>query len=324
MKKSTIVHIVILSLIGIIIIIAAYRLIRWNSGAYNRDKDVAQVDPSEFDVEVLDMIIPMESKRFEGHEDDGELNILCIGNNPFSDERSDKGLANLIGKKTGATVYDAAFPDSSTCYHNVPINPGFPWDHYNLPSIGAALVSNNFIPMESAYEYMEDKEKYRSAIDTLESIDMNKIDIIVIMYDSTDYNAGTPCDNPDVPTDLAAFTGGLRYFLQTVEETWPWIRTFVMTPTYAQFMDENGKLYSGTIKDIGNGALPYYVQKEIDATIDCGCSVVDNYYGTINEGNYAEYMVDHKHYNDKGREILADRIAYIINNKLSTVQSPSE
>ena len=66
------------------------------------------------------------------------------------------------------------------------------------------------------------------------------------------------------------------------------------------------------------------VQKEIDATIDCGCSVVDNYYGTINEGNYKEYMIDHKHYNDKGREILADRIAYIINNKLSTVQSPSE
>ena len=164
MKKSTIVHIVILSLIAIIVIIAVYRLARWNSGAYNRDKDVAQVDPSEFDVEVLDMIIPMESSRFEGHEDDGELNILCIGNNPFSDDRSDKGLANLIGEKTNATVYDAAFPDSSTCYHNVPINPGFPWDHYNLPSIGAALVSNNFIPMESAYEYMEDKEKYRSAI----------------------------------------------------------------------------------------------------------------------------------------------------------------
>jgi len=86
-------------------------------------------------------------------------------------------------------------------------------------------------------------------------------------------------------------------------------------------MDEDGKLYSGTTKDIGNGALPYYVQKEIDAAVDSGCSVVDNYYGTINEGNYEEYMIDYKHYNDAGRELLADRIAYIINNKLSTVKA---
>lgn len=322
MKKSTIVQLVLIGLIVIIIGIAAYRLIRWNQGAYNKEDSIEQIDPSEFDVEVLDMIIPMESNRFDGHEDDGELTILCIGNNPFTDDRSSKGLANLIGEKTGATVIDIAFPDSSTCYHNVPINPNFPWDNYNLPSIGATLLSKEYTPMESAFNYVEDKETYRASIDAIESLDMNKVDIIVIMYDSTDYNSGMPCDNEAVPNDLAAFTGGLRYFLDTVNENWPFIRTFVMTPTYAQYMDEDGKLYSGTTKDIGNGTLPYYVQKEIDATIGCGCSLVDNYYGTINEGNYTEYMSDYKHYNDAGRELLADRIAYIINNKLSTVKSP--
>ncbi len=324
MKKSTIVQLVIIGLILVIIGIAAYRLIRWNNGAYNHEDTVEQIDPSEFDVEVLDMIIPMESSRFEGHEDDGELTILCIGNNPFTDDRSSKGLANLIGEKTNGKVIDIAFPHSSTCYHNVPISPSYPWDHYNLPSIGVTLLSGEFKPMESAYNYVaeEEKEIYRESIDAIKNLDMNKVDILVIMYDSTDYNLGMPCDNEEVPTDLAAFTGGLRYFLDTVNENWPFIRTFVMTPTYAEYLDEDGKLYSGTTKDIGNGSLPYYVQKEIDATIGCGCSLIDNYYGTINEGNYKEYMVDHMHYNDAGRELLADRIAYVINNNMITVKSP--
>ena len=321
MKKTTIIHLVLLGLILIIIGVAAFRLIRWNSGAYNKETDIEQIDPSEFDVEVLDMIIPLESSRLEGHEDDGELTILCIGNNPFTDDRSENGLANLIAEKTGATVIDAAFPDSSACYRNVPISESFPWDHYNLPSIGADLLSGEFKPMESAYEFVEDKETYRASIDALENLDMNKVDVIVMMYDSTDYNVGSPVVNENVPTDLATFTGGIRYFLQTVNENWPWVRTFVMTPTYAQYQDEEGNLYSATTENVGNGTLPYYVQCEIDAVVDCGVSVIDNYYGTINEENYTEYMSDYMHYNDAGREKLADRIADIINNNMVVVQS---
>lgn len=319
MKKSSIVHIVFLVLIVLVIGIAAFRLIRWNQGAYNREDNVAQIDPSEFDVEVLDMIIPMESSRLEGHEDDGVLTILCVGNNPFTDDRTSTGLANLIAEKCNATVYDVAFPDSSACYRNVPLSYSFPWDHYNLPSIGATLLSGEFTPMESAFEFVEDKETYRTSIDTLKSVDMSKVDIIIVMYDSTDYNVGSPCENEEVLTDLAAFTGGIRYFLQTVNENWPYIRTIVMTPTYALYKDADGNLFSGTTKDIGNGPLPHYVQKEIDAVIDCGCSVIDNYYGTINEGNYEDYMVDYMHYNAAGRELLANRVAFVINNKMSVV-----
>ena len=55
--------------------------------------------------------------------------------------------------------------------------------------------------------------------------------------------------------------------------------------------------------------------------MDCGVSFVDNYYGTINEDNYQEYMKDHMRYNEAGREKLAERIADIINNKMGTVSS---
>ena len=58
--------------------------------------------------------------------------------------------------------------------------------------------------------------------------------------------------------------------------------------------------------------------------MDCGVSFIDNYYGTINEDNYKEYMKDHMRYNEKGREKLAERIADIINNRMGVVNSTAE
>lgn len=325
MKKTSIVHIVLICAILIIAGVAAYRLYLWNTGVTSdRESDIEQVAPEEFDIETLDMIIPLDSSRLEGHEEDGELKILCIGNNPFADDKSSKGLANLIAEKTGATVYDASFPNSSAAYKNYPIDIYYPMDHFNLPSIACCLLAGDFKTLNSAKEYMEDPSAYADGIKTLESIDMNEMDVVIIMYDSTDYNIGTPCSNEAIDNDVQAFTGGITFFLEMINQYWPHIRTFVMTPTYAQYMDEDGKLYSGTTKDIGNGALPFYVQKEIDATVGCGCSIVDNYYGTINESNYEEYMSDHMHLNEKGREKVADRISNIINSKLGTVSSKKE
>ena len=74
---------------------------------------------------------------------------------------------------------------------------------------------------------------------------------------------------------------------------------------------------------MGNGTLNHYLVKESDVAMDCGVSFIDNYFGTINEDNYQEYMTDHLHYNNAGREKLAERIADIINNRMGTVTSTS-
>ena len=138
---------------------------------------------------------------------------------------------------------------------NYPLVDSFPWDHYNLPSLTNVLLAGEFKTLHSALNYMEDKSLYEPGIEALESVDMNAIDAIIIMYDSTDYNNGTPCMNMEVPNDVCAFTGGLTFFLEVVKQYWPHIRVFVMTPTYAQYKDENGNLLSGTVTDIGNGSL---------------------------------------------------------------------
>ena len=310
-------HIVIIVAILLIAGISVYRLVRWNQGTTIEESDV---DPSQFDVEALDMIIPMDASRLEGREDDGVTTILCLGNNPFTDDRSSESLANMIGRKTDAVVYDCAFPDSSVACKYAVYNPEYTKDHFNFYYVVESFRNNDLTAINSIASYEPDP-RYQEAVDVMKTVDMNKVDIILIMYDSTDYNNGTPSDNPDSPYDVTAFTGGLRATLNNIKTTWPYIRVFVMSPTYAQYMDEDGNLHNGTTKDIGNGTLNHYVVKEAEATMSCGVSFIDNYYGTINEDNYQEYMRDHLHLNEKGREKVADRIADIINNRLGVVSS---
>ena len=208
--------------------------------------------------------------------------------------------------------------------YNSVYNPEYPNDHFNFYYVVESLRNQEFTAIGSIASSTGDY-RYTESVATMSSIDMNTVDIIVVMYDSTDYNQGTPSDNPGNPYDVTAFTGGLRTTLNNITATWPYIRVFVMSPTYAQYLDENGELHSGTTYDIGNGTLNHYLVKEVEATMDCGVSIIDNYFGTINEDNYKDYMLDHMHYNNAGRDLLADRIADIINNRLGVVNSsPTE
>ena len=315
-------HLILLAVILFIGGFSVYRLVKWNQGTKLEKVDPNE-DTSEFDIEINDMIIPIDSSRLEGHEDDGVTTILCLGNNPFADDRSGDGLASLIAGKTNSTVYDCSFPDSSVACKYAVYNPEYTKDHFNLYYVVESLRSGDLTAINSIAGDEPDP-RYQEAVDVMKTVDMDKVDIMVIMYDSTDYNNGTPSDNPDNAYDVTAFTGGLRTSLKNIQETWPYIRIFVMSPTYAQYMDEDGNLHNGTTTDLGNGTLNHYLLKEIDASMDCGVSFIDNYFGTINEDNYKEYMRDYMHVNQAGREKLADRIAAIINATTGTANTTEE
>lgn len=314
-------HIILILAIVIIASISVYRLVKWNQGTQLEDN--SNVDTSEFDIETLDMIIPMDSSRLEGHEEDDVTTILCLGNNPFSDDRSENGLAAKIAEKTDSVVYDCSFPDSSAACKYPVYDPSYTRDHFNLYYVVESFRNNEFTAINSIAGDEPDP-RYQEAVDVMKTVDMDKVDVIIIMYDSTDYNNGTPSDNPDNPYDVTAFTGGLRTALDNIRTTWPFIRVYVMSPTYAQYQDEDGELHNGTITDLGNGTLNHYLVKECEAAIDCSASFIDNYFGTINEDNYEQYMADYMHYNDAGRQKLADRIADILNRTVFSSSSESD
>ena len=96
-------HLVLLAAIVLVIGFSAYRLFRWNMGT-PPEEDTGEFQASDFDVEVLDNLIPLAPDKREGYVDDGVTTILCLGDDPFSLELGENGLAQQIAKKTGATV----------------------------------------------------------------------------------------------------------------------------------------------------------------------------------------------------------------------------
>jgi hypothetical protein len=299
-------HLLILALIAVLFLAALFILLRWNRGT-SADDDPAPM-AGEADVEALDYYFPFDPAFLEGREDDGELHILCLGNNPFSDDTGEKGLAALIAKETNGTAYNAAFPDSMLA--NRPIAEEAS-ELFSLFYVTMALVNNGFDFLREAAAQTDD-QRYTQALDVLARVDMQKIDILVIMYDSTEYNKRSPDYNPDNEGDINTYYGGMYTSIGYIQEFFPHIRIILMSLSYAQYLDEKGELHSGTVTDFGYGTLPIYLNQQYDVAYGRSISFVDNYFGSINEDNYREYMADHMHYNEAGRELLAKRVAEVI------------
>ena len=303
-------HIILLAAILVLAATAIIKLIIWNIGTKS-DYDPENIAEG-YDVEALDTIIPLSESKLEGHVDDGVTTILCLGNNPLTDETGSNGFISLLSSKTGAVVYNGGFPESTIGAKYAVYSESYPKDNFNLPYVAQSICSRDFSRLESAAMAEQDKI-YQESVETLKNIDYGKLDMIAIIYDGRDYLECIPSDNPNDPHELSTYTGGLRTAIENIQNTYPYIRIVVMSHTFAQSIDANGNYQNGGSTDLGNGALPHYLLKEIDVAISCGVSIIDNFYGTINEDNYHDYMSDYIHLNDAGREAMAARLAEFVN-----------
>ena len=303
------IHLILLAVIVLIIIFCAVKLYIWNKGVPS-DYDPNR-QTTDFDTEAMDYIIPLAPDKLEGREDDGVTTILCLGDDPFSLDQGSGGLAEQIAAKTGATVYNGSFTGTTMAVQFEDYNDGYILDAFAFVNVAKSLASGNFDLLSTAASYSFD-QAFPQTVSTLESIDMNSLDMICIMYDGSDYINRRPCEDPNHPDNPQTYTGALRSGIQAIQEAWPHIRIVVMSHTFCHNVNEEGTFENGDRVDLGNGTLSHYLQKELDTTSELGVSFIDNFYGSINEDNYLDYMTDYIHFNDAGRELLATRFAECI------------
>ena len=309
------IHLILLAVIALIVIFCAVKLYIWNKGVPS-DYDPNR-QTTDFDTEAMDYIIPLAPDKLEGREDDGVTTILCLGDDPFSLDQGPGGLAEQIAAKTGATVYNGSFTGTTMAVQFEDYNDGYILDAFAFVNVAKSLASGNFDLMRTAASYSFD-QAFPQTVSTLESIDMNTLDMICIMYDGSDYINRRPCEDPNHPDNPQTYTGALRSGVQAIQEAWPHIRIVVMSHTFCHNVNAEGNFENGDRVDLGNGTLSHYLQKELDTTSELGVSFIDNFYGSINEDNYLDYMTDYIHFNDAGRELLATRFAECIFPKEKT------
>lgn len=305
-------HIVILGIIACIVIYAVIKLAIWNKGT-EIEYDPNAYNP-ESEVEALDNIIPLDPKHREGYADDGVTTVVCFGNAPFYDEKdSDTGILNMVAEKTGATIYNLSAPDTTMSALNGAYTHSYPVDAFSFYWLTAAFCVNNTTLLEESLDNMGDeRELYAPILSTIEELDFDHVDVIAIMYDASDYYEVRPTYNSDNPTSIQHFCGAMEAGIELIQQTYPHIRIIVMSPTYAYAVNDNGEYEDSDLTDYGMGPLATYVITQSNSAYTRLVSFSDCFYGGVHADNAKEYLEDNIKLNEKGRKLIAEKLAYAI------------
>ncbi len=308
-KKSINFHLIFFIVILALFLFAIIKLWLWNKGeasGYDPNEDT-----SEFDVETMDYIQPLSSSRLEGHEDDGVTTLLCLGNSPFADNKGEGGLAQALAREVDGVAYDASFAGSFQSLKNEAYQADYPADGVSLYSLVKAFCSGDYSSLEQAAGALGSDAE--DTVNLLKGLDFSTIDMIVIMYDLSDYIDHRPLYDPNNDSNLVTWSGSLNASLKLLDETYPHIRTVILsTPACGKTIDEF--YVDGDIQNLGNGTIPDYLNYQMNVILSNGVSYIDNYYGVITVDNRDEYLVDDYHLNEKGIQAIASRFGHFFGN----------
>ncbi len=309
------VHLIVLGVIVVIAVTAVVRFSIWNKGK------AIQIDPdasSMYNVEVNDSIVFLTDSALADKTDDGVTTVLCLGDAPFSDDTSETGLAGQISALSGVTTINAAFPNSQVTCRNATYQTDTREnmdDVFNLFYVAYDISIGDFTNLETVASFHTDDPQYQAAIDALESTDFSSLDYIAIMYDAVDYENGMAMYNDQNADDLTCYVGSLTNALQLIKDKYPWISIVFLSPTYVEHDNGDGTYSDARTLNLGNGTLNQYWQYAYDTCANLGVSFLDNYYGSINDSNYTEYLTDDRfHINAAGRTKIADHFVYKVIN----------
>lgn len=304
-------HMIFFFVLAVLFVLTIIRLIVWNIG--KRSGFDPNETTTEFDVELLDYIIPLDPAVLEGREDDGVNTVLAFGNDILSDDRGKEGLAALMEKETGTTIYNCAFPGSSIAMKNPEYESSYPLDGLSLYWTAAALVNQNFDLMDQVVPDLE-SESASAALETLKSVDLSKVDTLIILYDLQDYRGKRIVYDENNEKNLNSVFGALNASIQLIHEHYPYIRIYVLSHPYGSYTDGDGTVVDGDRDDLGNGTLVDYLNWMLEACRRNGVSFVDNYYGAVTVED-ADCLTEGFHLNKKGRERVAKRFADVFSPK---------
>lgn len=308
------IHIILLIVAVIFVAGIAYTILNW--GVLVDIDDLIKSGNGTYE-DVFDSILPLTDSTGNVVRTDysGNINILVFGNAPFADDRdSDDSLASMIQEKTGATVYNCAVSGSYLAAEWPYLSEEeCPIDIFNFYWMCFLPLGNS----EIAQKYLRGVEvlgddapkEAMEVYQTLTTIDLGTVDVVVIMYDGSDYLAGHEMYSDENATDINQFTGNMEAGIELLQAEYPNIRFMVLSPPYAFGIDENGEYISSDIQRYGWDVLSTYVIKQAESCHNRSVTFVDNLYGTINEDNAKHYLIDHLHMNVKGREKVAQRFA---------------
>ena len=264
-------------------------------------------------------LLPAEIYR---EDDDGITTVVIFGNDTFGDNTDGVSVVKLLQENSTATIYDCTFPGSYMCTmtEGGPGESGYPEDWFCLYWLWECTKNGDLKEQKAAMDRMEgiDKELYKEHLKTLESIDFNKVDFILLCYDAHDYLMGHPYYAIGDEYNPVGMNGVLYGINEKVRGNYPGIQLALVSPSYCYAVDKNGKK-GGNLVKIKGQTLADVLMFLKTRTIDFGIAYVDDYFGVkINEDTADLYLVtDNVVPNLEGKKLIA---AHVLNKVLRRIE----
>ncbi|RKM54493.1 SGNH/GDSL hydrolase family protein [Butyrivibrio sp. X503] len=300
-------HLIAIGVIIAVVAGSAIALWRWNQGTAVVEENTGE----SYEIEVLDLPFLLPEEKKAGHTFDDVETILFLGNDAITYDMKESGFTGQVSKKLGATCINAGFPGSTITNKNKDYSDEYPLDAFSFYNVAKAISDEDYSQLLSSAEKFEDSTYDKSA-ETLAGLDFDKVDTLVIFYNAQDYLNGRIGLNPDNKEDVITYSGALYSGIKLIQDKYPYIRIVCMSFPMCYAYNSSGELVSGDRVDFGNGKLTTYLQFMIDVSGDTGVSFIDNYYGTIDEDNSSEWLLDNVHVNAACNEHMAQHFINVI------------
>ena len=224
-------------------------------------------------------------------------------------ERSYKAITEMVEERTGLELQNASLGGTSLSRSDQERWMDLTVDNLSMIALSKAILAQDFSVQRQAGIRSPATEYFDGTIEEMAGWDFSKVRTLLLAYGMNDYQNGVPLEIPEKPESEYSFTGALRRILTDLRSTYPQLRLILLTPTYSWYLKQG---QSCEERDWGGGYLEEYVEREKELAGEFGVEVLDLYHGLYQHEEFEDWKlvtVDGVHPNEKGREMIADRIA---------------
>ena len=292
----------------------AHKESKFINGLRYTDEDIEKQKSGYWDSESLDFPIYFNPADNEGYVDDGQLNIIMLGDETVGNVEDSSSLAYKVKEITGGNVMSAQYEGMTFSISEKTYN--IPEDAFSTYYFVTCLINNDFYLAENALNSMSDdiKQKYSDFLYWARYLDYSTADVIVLCAGRNDYLQGRPLEGEDKYSEQPfgtpnSISGGLDLTIRMLKSTYPNAQIIVCSPSFFLTEDEDGKLVGADIKNNGYGGVGEYVVNMAGVASDESVTFVDNYFGIkFNASNYEEYIDENGNPNDKANQLIAEHL----------------
>lgn len=305
-KKGFNYHILLIAALAVIVIFCIVKIILWD-----RNTRVEQVDAEEgeFDMECLDFYVYPDEELLANRPDDGVNTIVVFGNNLVTNKGEKHSIINMMKEGLDAEIINLAVDNSKMCNYQESINYGI--EAFSLNNLISSIENRDFSFQEGTTwgEAFVNEEDYEGFIETIKSVDFDKVDTVMFMYSLSDYYNGTVLFFQD-DKNPRGYHGAILSPVAWFQENYPHINIIISSPV-PEFTYIDGKMVLSTETDFGMGNSSEYTSNLYAVATEKCVSYIDNYYYKISESNINEY-VDGYNLNDDGIDLIGEHVVNFI------------